>query len=218
MSGVLSPLDLERYRANFGNQFPAWALEHLAASPGAILSVSGTQIRVRTIVPARTQSGACHWFTADGRRAIHNEAPFGCAYSDLWHVLSGADKRVESPEDAWQKLHAETLKQPTAQEEPEDAAVEEMLLIAKQLWRELTRMLSASPHTQDAAPETLSATLVSSVGLLSAMALANVIHRHPASEKNKHKVAEVFCNMYFKQIADNLPIMLEDLEQQEGQA
>lgn len=64
-----------------------WALEHLLASPGALVAreEAGKLVpfRIPTLVPARQEDGrACHWLADDGACAVHDRAPFGCALCD----------------------------------------------------------------------------------------------------------------------------------------
>src|SRR5262249_19738123 len=55
-----------------------FALNHLLASPGAIVSVAGELFRIRTLTPARKSDGFCS-FLQDDRCTIHAVSPFGCA-------------------------------------------------------------------------------------------------------------------------------------------
>jgi hypothetical protein len=79
--GFLVPDDLANLRDPSMSLFD-WAREHLLASPGAIVVRQGEVFRIRTLVPARQSDGlACHWL-ADGKCAVHADAPFGCAFVD----------------------------------------------------------------------------------------------------------------------------------------
>ena len=91
MPGFLVPADLDRLAA-LDTDIYAWAREHLRASPGALVMVSQTreQFRIRTLVPAATPTGACHWLVA-GRCSIHAIAPYGCAFTDTHQSGSVAD-------------------------------------------------------------------------------------------------------------------------------
>src|SRR5262252_7432903 len=82
LSGMVLPADLALWSLDHPDDFHGWCLTHLAASPGALVLRAGQAERIRTIVPARLPGGACHWLTADERCAIHDSAPFGCAYFD----------------------------------------------------------------------------------------------------------------------------------------
>jgi hypothetical protein len=79
MPGRLIPADLDRLIPP-GEDPLAWARVHLRATP------------YRVLVPARTaRRGPCHWLTADGRCAVHADAPFGCA---MFHCkLPSADEK-----------------------------------------------------------------------------------------------------------------------------
>jgi hypothetical protein len=92
--GYLLPEDLTGIARFLGHSdIMTFAMENLLASPGALVSKGGRIQRIRTIVPARSESGWCKFF--DGRLCtIHPVAPFGCAFFDshqdpgLSHVLS----------------------------------------------------------------------------------------------------------------------------------
>lgn len=93
MSGVCSPKDIERWSIQYGAAFFTWALEHLAASPGAIVLKNGQMTRIPTIVPRREASGQCHWLDADNKCSIHAEAPYGCSVFDCRQQRTEADRR-----------------------------------------------------------------------------------------------------------------------------
>ena len=85
--GYLIPADLERiakargYTANLEEEVIKWASRELLASPGAtVLRHDGQRAKVPTLVPARRFDEACVHLTAEGRCAIHDVAPFGCAF------------------------------------------------------------------------------------------------------------------------------------------
>lgn len=82
--GMLIPGDLARLAPSLS--WPvllAWARTHVLASPGALVMKNGVFFRIPTLVPARQAHGsACHWLTADGRCAVHHDAPYGCACFD----------------------------------------------------------------------------------------------------------------------------------------
>jgi hypothetical protein len=69
--GGLDPSDLPRLCPE-GRDVFAWAEEHLRALAGRSYS---------TLVPARQADGSCHWLFA-GRCAVHDNAPYGCAFFD----------------------------------------------------------------------------------------------------------------------------------------
>jgi Fe-S-cluster containining protein len=61
--------------------FRRFILDHLLASPGALVIKDGILCRIRTIVPSRNIDGWCTFF--DGRHCtVHPVAPFGCAFFD----------------------------------------------------------------------------------------------------------------------------------------
>jgi hypothetical protein len=72
----------------------AWAMEHLQVSTGPmgfqVTGADGVRVKYPTLVPARGPDGlACHWLMEDGRCAVHERAPFGCAFFDC--RLDGGD-------------------------------------------------------------------------------------------------------------------------------
>lgn len=79
LSGYLVPADLIRYLRKFGL---SWCLNSLMASPGATLLTKEGMTKVPTLVPRRRRSnGACIFLNdTDHSCAIHEEAPFGCAF------------------------------------------------------------------------------------------------------------------------------------------
>jgi hypothetical protein len=94
MPGYLAPADVARlYEATKADKEPleTWALRSLRASPGALVAKDGRPFRVPTIVPAVTETGACHWFVEteapdgnkDGQCSVHAVSPFGCAFFDV---------------------------------------------------------------------------------------------------------------------------------------
>ena len=130
MPGMLLPSDLERMTAGMSlPDIEAWANKNLLASPGALARnrTNGEVFRVPTLVPAIKPDGSCIHLTPENRCAIHEVAPFGCAffdctssedddlsgrgvmaimqahvngdlYSDLWQMLFMADKVQKAPE------------------------------------------------------------------------------------------------------------------------
>jgi hypothetical protein len=71
MPGSLDVADLDRLCPADQHIF-AWAEQHLRAL---------TQIGVPTLVPARQANGHCHWLY-EGRCAVHDHSPYGCAFFD----------------------------------------------------------------------------------------------------------------------------------------
>jgi hypothetical protein len=69
--GSLDPSDLVRLCPP-GQDVLAWAEQHLRAV---------TDKPFPTLVPARGAGGACHWHF-EGRCAVHDRAPYGCAFFD----------------------------------------------------------------------------------------------------------------------------------------
>jgi len=83
MPGCLIPSDLERM-APRGDEAAIlrWAEENLLASPGALVQQGDRRYHIPTLVPAVKPDGSCIHLTAEGRCAIHEVAPFGCAFFD----------------------------------------------------------------------------------------------------------------------------------------
>jgi hypothetical protein len=85
LPGALTPSDLARLCPP-GHEMLAWAEEHLRAMDGTSFP---------TLVPARGPSGHCHWLFS-GRCAVHEAAPFGCAFFDS-HMTDAEEKeRLEA--------------------------------------------------------------------------------------------------------------------------
>jgi hypothetical protein len=61
-----------------------WAREHLRASQGFVLinRTTGEGVQIPALVPAKKANGHCHWLQADGRCAVHENSPYGCAFMD----------------------------------------------------------------------------------------------------------------------------------------
>lgn len=77
--GRLIPADTDPYQ---------WADEHLRASIGLKFG----DIWIPSLVPAKQENGHCHWFI-NNRCAVHENAPFGCAFfSDCKHSPAEADQ------------------------------------------------------------------------------------------------------------------------------
>jgi hypothetical protein len=83
MPGMLIPADLARLIPAGSDPFE-WAEKNLVASPGSrVLDFRTMAISsVGTLVPATKADGSCINYTADGHCAIHENAPFGCAFFD----------------------------------------------------------------------------------------------------------------------------------------
>lgn len=94
LSGMIAPEDLRRWQQQWGKQrFLYWCMEHLAASPGAIVMHQGQVRRIPTLVPRRVPGGRCHWLTAQDQCAIHATAPYGCGYFDCQQTRAEGDAR-----------------------------------------------------------------------------------------------------------------------------
>lgn len=107
--GGLDPADLDRLCPK-GQDLFAWAEEHLRAL---------TNHPYPTLVPVRHPEGHCHWLF-EGKCAVHENAPFGCAFFDA-HL---------SPDEVSQRYAA------TIQARLEDAAKGGMYFL---LWKYLCR-------------------------------------------------------------------------------
>jgi hypothetical protein len=83
--GSLDVADLERLCPP-GRDLFAWAEEHLRAV---------TDKPYPTLVPARGGGGACHWFF-DGKCAVHEASPYGCAFFDAHMGEDEVRKRSEA--------------------------------------------------------------------------------------------------------------------------
>jgi hypothetical protein len=80
--GGLDPADLERLCPKDPDVF-AWAEEHLRARTGRPYPL---------LVPARHAEGHCHWLF-DGKCAVHDNAPFGCAFFDMHMTPEEVERR-----------------------------------------------------------------------------------------------------------------------------
>lgn len=81
MPGTLIPADLARLIPK--DVIPTqWAENNLLASPGALVMRDQKLERIRTLVPATKSDGSCIHLTCEGRCAIHENAPFACAFFD----------------------------------------------------------------------------------------------------------------------------------------
>jgi hypothetical protein len=80
--GSLDVSDLDRLCPP-GQDLFAWAEEHLRAV---------TDKPFPTLVPARGADGHCHWFF-EGRCAVHENAPYSCAFFDAHMTEAEAQRR-----------------------------------------------------------------------------------------------------------------------------
>lgn len=88
---IAMPEDLDYIATFLGySKLFEFAEKNLLASPGAIVIKNGRLARIRTLVPARSDSGWCKFF--DGSLCtIHPVAPFGCAFFDSHQEQSQSD-------------------------------------------------------------------------------------------------------------------------------
>jgi len=94
MPGYLVPFDLRRLCPP-GADLLTWAREHLRASQGwvAFDPKTGKKLQIPSLVPAKQANGYCHWLQADGRCAVHEVSPFGCAFLDQHMKDAQAERR-----------------------------------------------------------------------------------------------------------------------------
>jgi Fe-S-cluster containining protein len=83
--GSLDVADLGRL-CLAGQDVFAWAEEHLRAL---------TDKPCPTLVPARQANGHCHWFI-NGRCAVHEIAPYSCAFFDVHMSDAEAERRANA--------------------------------------------------------------------------------------------------------------------------
>jgi Fe-S-cluster containining protein len=98
MPSFLVPADLDRMSAaaGFMNCFE-FGMQFLLASPGALVVYKGSQMRIRTLVPARNLgTGYCRWLSKDCRCKIHEHAPFGCAFFDATMGIAESQERSQA--------------------------------------------------------------------------------------------------------------------------
>lgn len=91
MPGMLIPADLDRLIPPTVADVYAWSEQNLLASPGALVKRGQEIFRIPTLVPATKDDGSCIHFTAEGRCAIHETAPFGCAFFDCQSLPAPLD-------------------------------------------------------------------------------------------------------------------------------
>jgi hypothetical protein len=92
MPGTLIPADLARLCPP-GQDLFAWAERHLRAL---------VDKRYPALVPARGLGGSCHWYF-EGRCAVHEAAPFGCAFFDSHMTDSETERRSQAAVGAIQE-------------------------------------------------------------------------------------------------------------------
>ena len=83
LPGALAPSDLARLCPAELEVF-AWAEQHLRARTGKPYPI---------LVPARREDGPCHWYF-DGKCAVHDAAPYGCAFFDSHMPPAEVGRRV----------------------------------------------------------------------------------------------------------------------------
>jgi hypothetical protein len=88
MPGFLLPSDLGRMIPKNSDPF-MWAESNLLASPGALVMKDGHTFRIPTLVPATKADGSCIHLTSGANCAIHENAPFGCAFFDCGPERAG---------------------------------------------------------------------------------------------------------------------------------
>lgn len=108
MPGFLIPSDLERLIPD-GEDPLVWAEEHLRASFGSLVRSGGVLKWTPSLVPAKGDSGSCHWLK-EGRCTVHENSPFGCAFLDQHMTDREAEKRSQAARDArWDDFVADGL-------------------------------------------------------------------------------------------------------------
>ena len=94
VSGMVSPPDLLRWQRALKDGFDDWAMDNLAASPGAKVLQNRQVRRIHTIVMARREdTGACVMFLPSRRCGIHEDAPYGCSHFDCTMDLHEGNRR-----------------------------------------------------------------------------------------------------------------------------
>ena len=83
LPGALDPSDLVRLCPPDHDLF-TWAEQHLRAL---------TDKPYPTLVPSRQQNGHCHWYF-DGKCAVHDTAPYSCAFFDSHMAEDEVHRRV----------------------------------------------------------------------------------------------------------------------------
>jgi hypothetical protein len=57
-------------------------------------------LQIPSLVPAKQANGHCHWLQPDGRCAVHEDSPFGCAFLDQHMKDAVAQKRNQAGRQA----------------------------------------------------------------------------------------------------------------------
>jgi hypothetical protein len=146
--GSLDPSDLPRLCPT-GQDVFVWAEQHLRAV---------TDKPVPTLVPARHPDGPCHWYF-DDRCAVHEHAPYSCAFFDMHMSAAEVERRSAATirarrEDAaadglyfrvWRHLCERNLTAPSGDR---TALAEELQTIRRHAERQ-HRRLTASPVSSE---------------------------------------------------------------------
>ena len=103
--GFLVPSDLHRLIPQGVDPF-VWAEEHLRASPGLRVVTSTGVLSIPSLVPKKQESGHCHWLK-EGRCAVHENSPFGCAFLSQ---CSQSDAEAERILTAGRQARAEAFR------------------------------------------------------------------------------------------------------------
>jgi hypothetical protein len=85
LPGALDPSDLPRLCPG-GQDIFTWAEQHLRAL---------IDVPYPALVPARNNFGHCHWYF-DGKCAVHENAPHGCAFFDSHMSDEEVARRAEA--------------------------------------------------------------------------------------------------------------------------
>jgi hypothetical protein len=95
MPSYLIPEDLPAIAAALGyDDWEKFALENLAASPGATVMTQAREIlQIPTLVPQRQANGACKFLDEQQRCRLHAVSPFGCAFFSCSQSRAEADVR-----------------------------------------------------------------------------------------------------------------------------
>jgi hypothetical protein len=94
LPGFLVPSDLHRIAEHLGySSLIKFALENLLASPGALVIDRGKIRRIRTLVTARRDGGACLFLDEQNRCRIHSVSQFGCSFFDTHPTKEEAGRR-----------------------------------------------------------------------------------------------------------------------------
>jgi hypothetical protein len=94
MPSFLIPSDLHRIAEYLGYDDPVeFALRYLLASPGATVIDCGRLRRIKTLVPARQQNGACVFLDENEGCSVHAVSGFGCSHFDAHQDAEEANRR-----------------------------------------------------------------------------------------------------------------------------